>query len=322
MLRYSLSGLWFPLTFLASCLSPESAERGWAEESHEDETGAPESDLFDWIQVAAGKVQTCGLTEGGPIDCWGGERLDGYTDTGSWVDYGDDDPPDDAFVSVGLSTGAPEPGSWHGCAISAEGSITCWGRNNQLQASPPAGEYTSLALGAYFSCALTEDGEIDCWGENDILNHTPSGAGFDELAAGKYQSCAVHSSGYVSCWSGDETQVDREGPYIDVAVYSLVCALDLDGAVSCWERNDGPVVNPEGLPTADGFTEICVGWGHSECVLSAEGSVVCWGDELVEAPDDLFSQLSCGTHHVCGVTFDGDILCWGGCDDGECDVPP
>lgn len=286
-----------------------------------DDTSKPESEAPRWTQVAAGDVQTCALNGESRIECWGGESLDGRSDTGGWTDYDDDEPPDGTFESISLSSGTADYGSWHGCAIREEGGVTCWGRDDRGQASPPPGEYESLALSAYFSCGLTLDGHIDCWGDPDVESYTPDEGGHTDLAAGNLSACAIDAAGAASCWNSAELEVDREGMFTDIAVGGLVCASSSEEPIVCWVRNSGPEINPVDIPTDAGFIDLCVGWGHNGCALSSEGEVNCWGNHLSEAPDGTFVQISCGTYHSCAVTDDGDIVCWGNCVHGECDVP-
>lgn len=311
-----------PLVMMVGCPTPAVSPDVDSGYTLEDADSA-EADSPRWSQVTVGDFQTCALNGAGGIECWGGERLDGYADTGTWVDYNDDEPPAGIFQSVVLSTGGVgEPGSWHGCALDGVGAVTCWGRNDEGQASPPPGEYTALALSSFFSCGLTEDGYIDCWGRPDIESFTPTDGGYVDLAAGDYQACAVSAGGGIVCWNIAETQIERSGAFTEVGVYGLTCAAASDGPISCWVRNDGPEVNPVDLPTGMGYVDLCVGWGDDGCALSADGSVECWGYDEVDVPDAHFTQLSCGPFHVCGLTDDSDILCWGVCLDGQCEVPP
>ena len=57
-------------------------------------------------------------------------------------------------------------GGGHYCALhGTNGSILCWGENEQGQASPPrTGRYTAIVSGETHSCALRTDGAVVCWG--------------------------------------------------------------------------------------------------------------------------------------------------------------
>src|SRR6476661_10597047 len=64
------------------------------------------------------------------------------------------------------ATGNPQvaAGAWHTCALRAEGTIACWGNNNEGEASPPSGTYTQIDAGSFHTCAVSSAGEIACWG--------------------------------------------------------------------------------------------------------------------------------------------------------------
>jgi alpha-tubulin suppressor-like RCC1 family protein len=80
-------------------------------------------------------------------------------------------PPSSVFEVVG--------GSLHTCARLENGSVWCWGSNQQGQLgldSPVSFQTTptrvnlpnvvDIAAGAFHTCALTDRGEVHCWGRN------------------------------------------------------------------------------------------------------------------------------------------------------------
>ncbi len=284
-----------------------------------------------WVKVSAGVVQTCGLHGNGCIECWGGEEYDGVVDAhdtaewGDWVDYGDDEPPDGVFTDVAVSGGSAWGlGSEHACALDAVGNVICWGRNDEGQASPPAGAFTALSLAGRYSCGLRADTSVACWGGGGDLRQT-EGSGYVAIAAGvDDMSCAAHASGFLTCWTGryDEFE-DRVGPFDSVALggYEL-CASGVDTPLTCWGLYDGVDYVPDGFPGGAGHGEVCLGsWGYNGCVRALDGRVTCWGRDFRTAPDASFTQISCGSSHVCGLTEVGRIECWGECADGQCAVP-
>lgn len=83
-------------------------------------TGGP------WTAIAVGYGQTCALSFGGGLDCWGqllGDPLDG--------------PPHNAEEPVRVGGNrdfvAFASGAGHDCAIDTEGNAWCWGANNRGQ---------------------------------------------------------------------------------------------------------------------------------------------------------------------------------------------
>ena len=49
-------------------------------------------------------------------------------------------------------------GSDHSCAVTADGSIECWGSNEFGQADPPVGQYSAVSAGSRHTCALDRRG--------------------------------------------------------------------------------------------------------------------------------------------------------------------
>ena len=75
---------------------------------------------------------------------------------------------------------------------------------------------------------------------------------------------------------------------------------------------------PERVPS------ISSGARHT-CVLTADGLVVCWGDndhgQSTPPEGDTFASISSGSAHTCGLRADGSAVCWGRDDHGE-STPP
>ena len=75
-------------------------------------------------------------------------------------------------VSVGATAAQAATiaaGDAHTCALEGDGTVTCWGADNEEQSSPPAGltGVTEIAAGSYHTCALEGDGTVTCWGDDD-----------------------------------------------------------------------------------------------------------------------------------------------------------
>ena len=127
------------------------------------------------LAIANGYAHACALTSAGAVLCWGNNG-EGQVGDGSTTDR---------FVPVpvaGLSAGviAITANGLHSCALTAMGSVQCWGDNHhgqlgdgrttdRLTPVTVAGlgtSVTGLAAGNYHSCAVISDGSLRCWGDN------------------------------------------------------------------------------------------------------------------------------------------------------------
>ena len=123
-------------------------------------------------------------------------------------------------VSDGTGLPAVDARGGHTCEVRTNGTVTCWGKNDYGQASPPAGPFQSISVGNWHTCGLRADGTIACWGDNRYPHQTrppvdPSrsvtaGVGslpplrlrrptgpplgpFRSVSVGKYLACGVRS---------------------------------------------------------------------------------------------------------------------------------
>ena len=61
---------------------------------------------------------------------------------------------------------AVSAGGSHNCAIRTDGTLACWGRNVEGQATPPGGTFTAVDAGGKHTCAIKTKGSLACWGSN------------------------------------------------------------------------------------------------------------------------------------------------------------
>ena len=54
----------------------------------------------------------------------------------------------------------------HTCAVKADGTVACWGSDENGQATPPSGQFTSVSAGFAQTCGVKFDGTVVCWGED------------------------------------------------------------------------------------------------------------------------------------------------------------
>jgi len=139
--------------------------------------------------VSVDGYQTCALTTGGGVKCWGKNdygQLGNGTTTGPELcsGFGCSSTPLDV---TGLTSGvaAISVGYTHTCAITTGGGVKCWGRNyngelgdgtttttgcfcipTPVDTSGLEGGVSAVSTGLFFTCAVTTGGGVKCWGRN------------------------------------------------------------------------------------------------------------------------------------------------------------
>lgn len=234
------------------------------------------------------------------------------------------------FVT-GLPAGpkAVAAGANHSCALFANGTVRCWGRNNfgQLGDGTTADRNTpvevsvagavlanviAITAGDEHTCALLANGTMQCWGRRDDFR----------LGRGEYLTNGVSPSG-----SQTTPQTVRRCSCTEY------CSCDdpMSNSYSNWESQ---------LSTADGFVAISAGGAHT-CALNVDGYAWCWGRntrgqvgrrgrdvgpeavandydyvrfakriEFDQSPQSITS-ISAGNEHTCAMGIGRVALCWG-----------
>jgi hypothetical protein len=255
--------------------------------------------------LAAGGLNTCGLTESGAAYCWG------YN----------------FFGQLGI-------GSTFGSTAGPEVCRNYDGGHDACSTTPVA-----VSTNASFSgisildspCGLTSAGTVFCWGRNDlgqlgdstkIWRSTPvvvsGGLQFAMLATSSGSAghaCALTASGAAYCWGSNY--------YGEIGTGSItgpeLCNPGSPSDVPC---STTPVAVSGGL----NFSSLGVGGSHT-CGLARGGTAYCWGSNGVGALGDgttsssatpvavssglTFSTIALGVGHTCGLTSSGTAYCWG-----------
>ena len=241
-----------------------------------------------WVDLKLGQSSSCGLLGDGTVECWhgisspSGQFLDidlgydcgvGVMADGSLAHWGNcghvgtDKKPSGSFTDVSVGTGI----DYHACAVASDGSIACWGEDNQGESTPPEGSFTAISVGETFSCALDTAGALQCWGDQADAIATDAGP-WERIEAARQGLCAMDAAGGVECW-----YYGADGPWsgtwtdLDCDEYAC-CALDTSGSVQCFGSATyiyDPI--PEGS-----FVQIATGLYHA-CAADADNVVTCWG---------------------------------------------
>ncbi len=213
---------------------------------------------------------------------------------------------------------------------------------NEAPASPAQ---AGLAVGNFYNCALTRAGALKCWGQNNATGALGLG---DNLGRGDGPGEMGDALPAVDLGTGRRA--------VSLAVgQSHSCAILDDASLKCWgvtvggqiglgvqdTRGDGPGEMGDALPAVDlgtgrTATMVSVGGTHT-CALLDDGTVKCWGDNLLgqegqgdttrrgddpgEMGDDLppvdlgtghtATALVAGRSHTCALLDDGSVKCWG-----------
>src|SRR5438445_624252 len=177
--------------------------------------------------VVTGDAHTCALLGDGTVQCWGvgdsGQRGDGTFNNIASVPV--------AVVGMGgaghlTNALAVAARGYHSCALLGDGTVRCWGRNDEWQLGDAtttgrpapmqvAGIAGALAVGGgdHHTCALLADGTVQCWGRNlegqlgdgtTTSSSTPVRVGgitgAVAVSAGILHTCALLANGTVKCW--------------------------------------------------------------------------------------------------------------------------
>jgi len=270
--------------------------------------------------------QSCVLTLAGGVRCWGNNSY-GQLGLGDLANRST--PADVPGSTVGMT--AVAGGGRHSCALTPQGTVSCWGYKATLGASATtttvsevaglASGVTAVAAGAGHNCAVTTTGAVKCWGLNNY-GELGDGTTATRLVpadvsgiANGVTAIAASSALYVV-----PTGMGRGREY----ALSHSCALTSAGGVKCWGVNsygqlgDGTTttrLSPVDVPgLAGGVRAVATGYDHT-CVLTSSGGVRCWGRSTWLTPTDLplFGSgnlaIASGGTEACALTAAGGVKC-------------
>lgn len=214
------------------------------------------------------------MTQGG-IQCWGG-NAGGQLGNGSTADRPFPGPVN-GLVGVTVAISA---GSFHTCARSEAGAVSCWGfnANGQLGVGSIQDSLTPAAVVGLGSSVMT-------------------------VAAAEAHTCALSLTGWVSCWGfnvsgqlGDNSVQDRLAPVQVSGLAGGLRILTAGNFSTCAYGTEG------------GFC-----WGNNQSSQLGDGSTT---NSLIPVAIDnglgpSVTELASGNAHVCAVNEGGRVRCWG-----------
>jgi cysteine-rich repeat protein len=261
--------------------------------------------------ISIENAYSCALLNGGNVKCWGFNAY-GQLGQGDKLTRGFDQAKmGDNLLPVSLGTSktalAIAAGYYHACALLNDGSVKCWGLNDNGQLGQehllPRGvnpgemgdsllavnlgtgrTAQAIAAGLRHTCALLDDGSVKCWGYN----------GYGQLGLG---NTALRGGG--SGHMGDNLPAVSLGAgktaVAITAGYYHNCAKLNDGSVKCWgyngqgnlglgdaiHRGDNPGEMGDALLPVDLGTGVTgmsiVANGHHTCAVLQTHRLKCWG---------------------------------------------
>ena len=283
--------------------------------------------LARYESIGLGFAHTCGTTRDGFVECWG--QNDGALGSHSSA-FSQPVP-----VEVEHLTGVIDLDArgTDVCARRTDGTVACWGPQTfgparTVMARPPTETQAPTPF------AADEIVEMGVRGAEQLMG----GAGF---------WCATFASGSASCWGAATWRPAKYNgryqapPPLDVptptpdlldipnaVAVSDPCALAKDGGVDC--QAPAKLDSKRAIFRIPGLSDAKTIAGR--CVITARGTVSCWGPPPDVAIDDgaqllhasartlpaleKVSALAVGTKHMCAVAG-GAVKCWGSNDDGR-----
>jgi alpha-tubulin suppressor-like RCC1 family protein len=252
---------------------------------------------YDVASIGIGGGGGCAIKKDQTLWCWGTNR-DGELGIGSTAETAGAA----EVTALGKTTIEVVVGDSHACALKKDGTVWCWGSNNQCElgdgttVAPYCGgvncstlprqvtalgtSTTHLEAGGHTTCALRKDGTLWCWGSN----------GGGQLGIG----VAPPYGGPTPC--GAPAAVTSLGNTVSGVALGAThaCAVKNDGSLYCWGLSAQGQLGTEVMPT-----ETC---GLASPCASSPVEVTALGKTVVE--------VEAGGAHTCARTDDG-VFCWG-----------
>lgn len=228
----------------------------------------------------AGDSYACARKTDGTLWCWGS-----FLSLADVRDAGAGQPTPTQMTTLGSSVIAVSSGRSHTCAVKADGTLWCWGKNQfgqlgdgttverdaPVQVKALGQSVTDVSAGGGSTCAKKSDGTLWCWGKND----------YGQLGNGTASAATCIGRAIDSAGNFYDTQVPCETS--PVAVVALCDAVaDMPGPV---------VVGDGGCSTATAAWPASIDTSETTCVPNCDAPTCASTCQVVQTGTDSSGRL-------------------------------
>jgi VCBS repeat-containing protein len=236
-------------------------------------------------------------------------------------------------------------GADHALVLKADGTVVAWGKNNEGQATVPAGlsGVVQVSAGYSHSVAVKSNGTIVGWGNNSYQQYSGYPVNADRViagldttpilprdlitnavaaAAGGTFTAVLRADGTVTVLGNStytstlNVPADLTGVTAIAAGYHHAVALKSDGTVVAWGSSPSQDYGQANVPAGlSGVVAIAAGFTHT-LALKSDGTVVAWGNNgqgacTVPAGLSGVVAITAGNDNSYAVKADGTVIGWG-----------
>ena len=301
-----------------------------------------------WRKVSVGNDHTCAIDSSTNLWCWGQSEFGRLGDPAVLTDLSVLLP--NLVGTLNDTWKEIAAGPRHSCGIKTDGSLWCWGANDNGQlglghqtdmAMPtrvgPKSDWAQIKLGHRegTSCALNEDSTLFCWGRNrysqmgdrrgDQSIPTKVGDGYASVQTGADHTCAIKSDNTAWCWgSNSDGQLGNANIQSATSTPTEVLGPDGSAAFNDWQKLSVGDDSTMGIRT----NGVLYGWGKNYNGQLGHGTIPSTGfwpdlpDVAHPIPVNIsqavaWGEISTGGDHTCGIGNGDNLWCWGVMSSGQ-----
>jgi hypothetical protein len=173
---------------------------------------------IEYLQIAIGFDQACGLKADGSVECWGDPVVSNT--------------PSGTFVQIDSSAGVF-------CGLRSEGTGECWPDESPFHVFPANERFRQIAAGRTRVCGITLDSRVLCWGAAPTPRTKTDSA--IAISVDDNHACAVLEDGRADCFGTflptyQPPPAEQRFRVIDAGI-DADCGITTDLHVWCWGNN-------------------------------------------------------------------------------------